>query len=152
MVQVGDDWSLDLAALTTCPTLVSQRPTDEEVRDLVDRFDVNGDKELDMDEWLELCAIVFLGADDSEVLNEMFKSIGDRDSNLVTKETLGRTIKLKVPFYQDKSVDVCVAMADKMLRNLPGGTLPGDADRGITRDELTSVIRALKVNTETGRL
>lgn len=43
------------------------------MRDLINRFDVNGDGELELFEWLEMAAIMFLGADDSEEMNELFK-------------------------------------------------------------------------------
>jgi hypothetical protein len=39
---------------------------------MVDRFDVNGDGELDLDEWLELAAIMFLGKGEREIKNEAF--------------------------------------------------------------------------------
>jgi len=55
------------------PAKHSQRPTEEDVRDLINRFDVNGDGELELFEWLEMAAIMFLGADDSEEMHELFK-------------------------------------------------------------------------------
>lgn len=36
------------------------------------RFDVNGDGELDLQEWLELAAIMFLGKGGRELTNETF--------------------------------------------------------------------------------
>lgn len=50
----------------------SQTVTDKEVSELVQRFDVNGDGELDLQEWLELAAIMFLGKGGRELTNETF--------------------------------------------------------------------------------
>lgn len=56
--------------------LLGQTPTDDEVQKLVDRFDVNGDGELDIDEWLELAAIMFLGKGEQELQRESFSVRG----------------------------------------------------------------------------
>lgn len=50
----------------------AQTVTDREVVGIVERFDVNGDGELDKDEWLELAAIMFLGKGERELKNETF--------------------------------------------------------------------------------
>lgn len=76
--EVRRPWSPRCRPFTALgPPDASQRPTDEEVTDLIQRFDVNGDGELEISEWLEMAAILFLGADDSEIVNEMFKVRGD---------------------------------------------------------------------------
>ena len=46
--------------------------TDKEVQAMIERFDVNGDGELDQEEWLELAAIMFLGKGERELKNETF--------------------------------------------------------------------------------
>jgi Ca2+-binding EF-hand superfamily protein len=65
-----------------------QRPTDQECEDLVNRFDVTGDGELELFEWLELAATLFLGKDDQEIPTEMFKLLADGASGRITAESL----------------------------------------------------------------
>lgn len=66
----------------------SQRPTDQDCAELVARFDINGDGELELFEWLELAAIVFLGKDDQEVPMEMFSHLSDDAMGSITKKSL----------------------------------------------------------------
>lgn len=58
--------------MVVLPVNSLQTVTDREVTGIVERFDVNGDGELDKDEWLELAAIMFLGKGERELKNETF--------------------------------------------------------------------------------
>lgn len=49
---------------------------------------MNGDGELELFEWLELAAIVFLGKDDEEVPTEMFAHLSDSETGKITKASL----------------------------------------------------------------
>jgi Ca2+-binding EF-hand superfamily protein len=49
---------------------------------------VNGDGELELFEWLELAAIVFLGKDDQEVPMEMFSHLNDDTIGAITTDSL----------------------------------------------------------------
>lgn len=52
---------------------------------------MNGDGELELFEWLELAAIVFLGKDDEEVPTEMFTHLADSETGKITKASLFST-------------------------------------------------------------
>ena len=56
--------------------LGEQTPSDEEVNQMVARFDMNNDNELDLEEWLELAATVFLGKSERELQSETFRVRG----------------------------------------------------------------------------
>ena len=49
---------------------------------------MNGDGELELFEWLELAAIVFLGKDDTEVPMEMFKHLAHDATGKITQASL----------------------------------------------------------------
>ena len=54
---------------------------------MIERFDVNGDGELDLEEWLELAAIMFLGKGEREVKNEAFFVSGTPRCSLRRRST-----------------------------------------------------------------
>ncbi|KAA0151932.1 hypothetical protein FNF27_03192 [Cafeteria roenbergensis] len=67
---------------------VGMTVTDKEVTELVQRFDVNGDGELDLQEWLELAAIMFLGKGGRELTNETFNRLDTEKKGFITADDL----------------------------------------------------------------
>ena len=49
---------------------------------------MNGDGELELFEWLEMAAIVFLGKDEEELKDDVFKLLASKEAGTISPESL----------------------------------------------------------------